>query len=340
MRHLATAGMLAALLVPAARAESAAPTCGTGDNLMSWPNVNPVWQFCWRRAQDSTGPNGSGLEIHDVYYKGKLVLKRAHCPILNVLYDAGGCGCYRDWSDQEVVFQSDNEIFPGYSEPTSPPLTVCDTGGSAGDQGTFFGVAAEKSPDLIMTTQYEAGWYRYTMKWIFKLDGTIQTYFGFAAVSASCVNYSHVHHVYWRLDFDIDGAANDMVSEGAKSKKPVRIMKEDKRMRADAPGMYWIVRDMMTNRGYKITPGPDDQYADPFGVADAWILAYHAGAEIDDTGQSGPPCAIKFTNFLNNESVYGADVVFWYGGHAEKHMGGDLDVCHVIGPTLTPVGNW
>ena len=75
-------------------------------------------------------------------------------------------------------------IFPGYAEPTSPPLTVCDTGGSAGDSGTFTGVAAEKLADrLILTTQLEAGWYRYTIKWRFYLDGRIEPVMGFSAVN-------------------------------------------------------------------------------------------------------------------------------------------------------------
>ena len=84
-----------------------------------------------------TGTNGSGLEIRNVYFNGHLVLKRAHVPMLNVDYDPGGCGCYRDWQNQEVVFHANNPIpgIPGYAEPTVPPTTVCDVGGSAGDCG-------------------------------------------------------------------------------------------------------------------------------------------------------------------------------------------------------------
>ena len=105
---------------------------------MSWPDVDPVWQFCWLRPANSSGGNGSGLEIRNVYYKGHLVLKRGHIPILNVEYDPGGCGCYRDWSNQEHDFQADNEILPGYAEPTTlRSLTVCDTGGSGGDIGSI-----------------------------------------------------------------------------------------------------------------------------------------------------------------------------------------------------------
>ena len=68
---------------------------------MSWPARDPVWQFCWLRPADSSGVNGSGIEIRNVHYNGRLVLKRGHVPIVNVQYDTlGSCGganhCYRD----------------------------------------------------------------------------------------------------------------------------------------------------------------------------------------------------------------------------------------------------
>ena len=113
-------GLALAVLLPGAVA-AAQPTCSGNQHLMSWPDSNPVWQFCWLRPVDSSGQNGSGLEISDVYYDGHLVLKRAHVPIVNVLYPNGGWGpCYRDWMDQEQAFLSNNVISPGYSEPTSP----------------------------------------------------------------------------------------------------------------------------------------------------------------------------------------------------------------------------
>ena len=39
-------------------------------------------------------------------YRGRKVLERADVPVLNVEYDAGGCGCYRDWQDSESVFET------------------------------------------------------------------------------------------------------------------------------------------------------------------------------------------------------------------------------------------
>ena len=148
---------------------------------MSWPDADPVWQFCWLRPPDSSGPNGSGLEISNVYYNGHLVLKRGHVPIVNVLYPEGGCGgCYRDWMwSRKQGYLANNVISPGLRGADEPlPQTVCELQATWGDcpplappetcedAVCFAGVAAEKLADrLIMTTQTSAGWYRYTMRW-------------------------------------------------------------------------------------------------------------------------------------------------------------------------------
>ena len=65
-------------LVPAAEAT---PTCTAPARLMQWPATSPVWEFCFLTPSQSSGPMGSGIELRDVYYKGHLVLKRAHEPI-------------------------------------------------------------------------------------------------------------------------------------------------------------------------------------------------------------------------------------------------------------------
>src|SRR5215210_6319679 len=59
----------------------------------------------------------------------------------------------------------------------------------------------------------EAGWYRYISEWRLHTDGTIRPRFGFSAVTDSCVCNVHHHHVYWRLDFDIVTAENNVVRE-------------------------------------------------------------------------------------------------------------------------------
>ncbi len=327
-------------LAPPARA---APTCTGSYRLMQWPQTSPLWEFCWTRPATSSGANGSGIEIRDVYYNGHLVLARAHVPILNVAYEPGGCGCYRDWADSETSFDADNVVSPGYAEPTIPPRTVCDTGGGGGDVGSFTGVAAEKLADrLVLTSQFQSGWYRYTMKWTFYADGRLEPRFGFAAVSAGCVAYTHTHHVYWRFDFDIDGAGGDGVKETrAQLGSRARPLSREQ-LRRLAPGIGWTVEDVATHRGHRLVPGAEAAaVADAFAVGDLWVLRYK-DEEIDDVGVEGPDCSIRINAFINRrppEQIYGGDLVVWYRGGA-RHNGGDLDDCAFVGPTLEPFGDW
>jgi hypothetical protein len=351
--------VLAGLLLAAALAAPAAaqPACNlAGEHLMSWPDANPVWQFCWLKAPDSSGTNGSGLEIRNVYYNNHLVLKRAHIPMLNVQYIQTGCGCicYRDWEDQQDWFLADNIIAQGdYAEPTSPAVTVCDVGGGAdvcaqGQPNCFSGVAAEKFVDpLVLTTQFEAGWYRYTMRWRFYLDGRIQPVFGFSAVSSGCVSCTHKHHAYWRFDFDIDGPVSDRVMEGPNlspsggrtgPRYPSQPQTTEGMRKVNRSGLTWTVSDSQTQRGYRLVPGIEVSLpADAFSQGDLWALAYHFN-EIDD-GHSLGNCPVDFAPWLNGESLGGSDVVLWYRT-GWLHESGDLADCDQVGPTLVPVGDW
>ena len=362
--------ILVALMTVGAAAQpaSAQPACsGPDERLMSWPDVNPVWQFCWLRPADSSGANGSGIEIRDVHYNGHLVLKRGHVPIVNVQYDSGSCGganhCYRDWTNIEWNMLADNVCPPpysggtcGYAEPTCPPVTVCQqhqgvdvctTPPSDCVRSCFRGVTAEKFADrLVLTTETKAGWYRYEIKWTFYLDGRFQPTFGFSAVADGCVSFTHRHHAYYRLDFDIDGPAGDIVTEGplpkgdpGRDRRPpiVVLPAETMRIRRD-PTMTWSVIDEDTRRGYRIQPGAEALLpANAFAVGDVWLLKY-SPTEIDDIGQSGPACSVKISNFLTGETL-ADDVVLWYRVGA-FHQGGDLDDCHTVGPMIVPVGDW
>ena len=73
-----------------------------------------LWRFTAVRPAASSGTNGSGIELVSVKYRGKLVLGRAHAPILNVLYDPGDHGCgpaYRDWQWEESMIQAEGKTW-------------------------------------------------------------------------------------------------------------------------------------------------------------------------------------------------------------------------------------
>lgn len=307
-------------------------TCTPSQNRIDWPtgSANPTWSLCWKPPADSSGIAGSGLELTNVYYKGKKVLHQAGVPVLNVLYDPGGCGnserTYRDWQNEVQPFE--------FSSPADP-VTVCNHPGT--DRGTFQPVAVQKlSNKLVLTTQMRAGWYRYIMKWSFYPNGNIEPRFGFTAVTNYCTTKPHTHHAYWRWDFDINGSSDDRIdvyNNGTWSTLNV----EANAIRNNT-GKKWRVMDHATNRGFEVVPQQIDGIADSFAVADVWALRYK-NTEIDDGGPRSPSPrdAAKMNAFINNESINRQDVVFWYRA-GNRHAGGIG--CTFAGPTLKAVGSW
>jgi hypothetical protein len=301
-----------------------------------------LWDLVVVRPDASSGTNGSGVELRLVDYRGQRVLNRAHAPILTVRHDdgpSGGCGpTHRAWQNEEACFDAEgDEPLPGFRLCSAPPRTILDSGD---DGGSFRGVALRLEGDeLVVVSQLQAGWHRYVSEWRLHADGTIRPRFGAAAVRNPCTCAPHVHHVYWRLDFDILDADGNLVQEyndpavlGTGSWHTVR--QEVARPRS-APGRrYWRVRNVRSSQGYAIRPGVDDGTADDYGAGDVWILRYHA-YEVDDAeGITGDPVRSRgqIDRLVSGESVERQDVVVWYAAHLTA--GGDE--ARRVGPDLVP----
>jgi len=370
---LLTLALLALALAPPAHAAS--PNCAVaGGTLVQFPAGSPVWELCLLTPIQSSGTNGSGTEIREAFYNGHKVLKRAHVPILNVKYTGGApCFCYRDWFDQETKFEVKDQNGTVVNNPSTGQIfdnasqvrTVCDAGGSGGDIPSstgFKGVAIERFVDhIVLTSQTQAGWYRYETKWTFYADGRILPQTGYAAIPDSCVQNDHHHNSYFRLDFDVDDPGNDAAGEAGVNQQ---LTESGTRRPAEAYGAPPLkVYDKLSNRGYHVTPhGRVGASYDPFGgpsappwnnsftIGDAWLLRYKAGTGTPTTGEidDGQSCcgssACPIGNFFlgwssRNESIDGQDVVVWYHEGA-LHRGGQLDACARSGPTLQPFGDW
>jgi hypothetical protein len=300
-----------------------------------------LWRLIAVRPAASSGAMGSGVELRGVAYRGKRVLRRAHVPILNVRYDNDACGPYRDWQNEESRFKAQGAaVAPGFRLCPQPAETIFE---SRSDQGNFAGVAVYVDGDeVVLVSELAAGWYRYVSRWRLHADGTIKARFGFDAVNNSCVCRTHHHHAYWRLDFDIAGAGDDVVLEHndpllAGNDGNWHVLRNEVR-RARNPGRKrrWRVRSQGSSSGYVITPGAHDGEADAYGVGDFWALRYRSG-EIDD-GAVATSTRAHLDAFVNRESIVGTNVVVWYAGHFTHATGHDHAAGggHIIGPTLKP----
>ena len=320
-------------------------------------NNAPLWEMLFIRPSASSGNSQerSGIEVRDVKYKGKSVLKRGHAPILNVQYEGDACGPYRDWQYSEGYFNAPTEgaidAAPGVRilAPGRVAQTSLDSGN---DLGNFAGVAVyTQNGETILVSEMDAGWYRYIMEWRFANDGTIRPRYGFGATNSTCVCNSHQHNVYWRFDFDIVSPTNKVfqLERGGKFIQPVK--NETARLRSYQTNRSFLIQNSNGGEAYKVVTNLSDGEANDFSVGDFWLLKYRAGIggepdEIDDP--NGDEQKANFAPWLNNESLLNQDVVLWYSGHFAHHSDGEhllspdrsgtvLTGSHVVGPDLRPV---
>lgn len=335
---------------------SATANCGsTPTGHVSWPVDNPLWEFDFIQPAQSSGERGSGLEIRNVYYDGNLVFRAAHVPILNVEYEPGGCGCYRDWQYTHADYAADGVRAGSEScvadATAGAVMTTCESnesGGQGGDPGSFDGIAIEDfGSELVLTGNMSAGWYRYRMKWHFYDDGRIWPEFSFSSATDSCTSTTHRHHAYWRFDFDIDGSDGDVVrminpvagtSETYTSELATTWGNPDDEI-------YWTVTDATSQLSYEIVPSAADLLlpVDDFSKLDVAVARY-SPSELEDGANSLGECEIELessvyssTNpVINGESLVDEDIVVWYRSSA-NHLGNDPWDCDIVGPTLRRV---
>jgi hypothetical protein len=383
--RLSSAFALAALVSVPAQSQITTPRvdasvdCASGTTSLAWPADNPVWTLDALPPNRSSGRDGSGLEIRDLRYRGKLVMGRGHAPILNVDYDPGSsCNCYRDWSDSSFRFEVDEVsgtttacsagggAFSFTEADPGSVRTTCETADEFGnyqDVGDYTGIAAEDFGDvLVLTTHYNAGWYRYRVKWYLYEDGRVRPEFTYGHTGNFCTESARNHHVYWRFDFDIEGSESDYIASLDLDGNETVLQTEVAQQYSDASG--WVVRDAETGRGYRLSVGaekglPIGSQGDhvlpsterTFAFADVISLKYNDG-ELDDRFASAPfYCAAAFEYpgdgreaMLNAEGIDGEDVVLWYRTGTRRpgslaNGNGDF-FCRILGPTLSPIGEW
>jgi hypothetical protein len=308
---------------------------------------NLLWDLVVVRPSASSGTNGSGIELRTVDFLGARVLHRAHLPIVNVEYGPEGVAAgvppaERHWAYEEAAFVADGEDpVLGFRVCTAPPQTILESGA---DGGTYRGVALwVDGDDVVLVSQLEAGPYRYVNEWRLGAEGTIRPRFGCSAATNSSTCKPHVHHAYWRLDFDILAPGSNVLREY--NEPPIRGETrwhfkrfEVKRPRDAAHGRRWLIRHDRDGREYSILPGPDDGEANDFGAGDIWVLRYSPDEMDDGQGYTTDPALARagLDRFVSGEPVHSADIVVWYGVHVPHPGTSEADR---VGPDLV-AGHW
>ncbi len=322
-------------------------TSGQAEITVTAPDGSTIWSMVVirPRATLAESRNGTGVELRDVSYRGRSVFFRAHVPILNVEYQGATPSCgptFRDWLYEEACFQAVGEdIGPGFRVCSEPPQTMID---SSTDAGNFRGVAVFfDGNDLLLVSEMQAGWYRYMTEWRFLSDGTIKPRFGFSAIQNFCTCQLHVHHAYYRFDWDLEQFDTNRVQEFndppllPNTDNWTTLLVEAARPRDVSRNRKWRILNSLTGRHYTIAPGPEDGTADLYGGNDTWYLRFKDD-EVDD-GQGFTSNRIlsreRIDLFADGELIDNQDVVSWYAVHwthdAEEEKG---EVGEFAGPDL------
>ncbi|NUS04826.1 MAG: hypothetical protein HOV97_19960, partial [Nonomuraea sp.] len=151
---------------------------------------------------------------------------------------------------------------------------------------------------------------------------------------------THQHHVYWRFDFDIGSAGNNL---------PLEYTPGEGTNWGYGPGWRpmlgeeafpfanrsWAVLNKQTNIGYLINRGPNDGDGGSFAPWEGAAVVYHANEDM--RGGMGTAVDDGLYQLATGEIVDGADVVIWYVAHLHHHYPGPEFDWHVCGPLLWPI---
>jgi hypothetical protein len=296
------------------------------------------WSLSW-----SIPTTGEGLVISLADFKGTRVLHRAGAPFVLVPYH-GNSPTFKDGlGHRGAPFTAVTPTAPNAPSWQIPPNQwatndnqydpVANPGGA---------VMVERTPaDLLeparidIWAKLQCANYQYVHRWVFQADGEIHAEAGLGGrlFHFNPATMGHIHNFYFRLDFDIAGAGNNLVQRFAhKGNNPgddqwLDINFESKETADPSTFTKWRVLNKTPkpnglNRSYELLPGsdglPDGIYtsASTYSRGDLWVVLYKPGAEdgADVAQPVGAPVTddVLTTKYANGEAANGQDVVVWH----------------------------
>jgi len=314
------------------------------------------WDMCW------THNNNHGIRYHHIYYTPKngtrrMVLRDASIAQVHVPYDDNGAR-YHDVSDYGLGGgylrnMSSAECSGGTLHRYGTKNALCsqlETQGPAYRTRTHTAAANA----LKVFSISKVGAYIYIPQWLFYDDGRIGPSmlatgslqrFGGNSVEAHgwrisdlnggsrAIGLAHMHNYFWRLDFDLNGTANnDVVEEinyqsvnGKRQRSMTPLNTEAARALSPSTQRSWLIRDSSAKNtkghfmGYEVRLdeaghreiGPSNEQ---FTYNDFYVTKAKSCEQIASHNRRVNSCATdSLDQFVNGESLSGQDLVAWVG---------------------------
>ncbi len=308
------------------------------------------WTMCWEPRLNE------GIVLHDVTFTppggtARLVLAQASMAQIHVPYDDNGAR-FHDVSDYGLGGDRLLDLAPA----------DCPSGTLLADQGKDMlcrttvnrGYAYKHASTqlqgyaLNLFSVSKIGEYNYIVEWTFSDDGAIEPAvratgqlqrtganpdYGWPLDSLnSRFGIAHTHNYYWRLDFDVDGSANDVVEEIDFTPSPTRNswtlnvneLGTEAGRQVDATAFrFWRIKDSSVENAdghpisYELLPESSNVFRgpayEPFTQNEFYVTVYNACEQWASHNPTSGGCGENLASFVNGQSLSGADLVLWYG---------------------------
>ncbi|MGC5011076.1 copper amine oxidase [Streptosporangium sp. DT93] len=222
--------------------------------------------------------------------------------------------------------------------------------------------------ELVVFAAFQVGWYTYLAEWAFADDGSITPRVGATGslagftttpeygwpigVGDTKFEASHTHNVFWRMDFDVAGRADDVVEQydfagsGTANRRLTRTAFTTETGTVRRPMRWWRVVDRKVRNAdrhpvsWEINNSDSDQYRGPadeaFTRADLYVTQYRSCERLATVNPS-PRCARSVDRYTNGERL--TDPVLWVNvgfHHVPRDEDADPMPSHWQGFRVTP----
>jgi hypothetical protein len=308
--------------------------------MANWGDFHKVsgagWVLFWRIPH----PEGGGLEMWWGDFAGKRVLWKGSQPFAIVPYH-----------HPLAAFNG------GTIQPPAPEFTFKDGLGAKCEGAAFtalkhwapnawnFGwdaandleaVRIDTEPEtsfepasLTISAKFQCGWYQYVHRWEFNSYGEIHADLGMGGrLHPANPDKAHVHHMYFRIDLDIDGFSSDVFEIFAHHGYDDNALADDwkvesqqgKHLLEPNSARKFRIRDLLstasgskTPRGYEFEI-PAQAGTDDHSTADIWATVYRGDSAEQGETVGAANCGDKELDAIAIgplDTTNGSDIVAW-----------------------------